>query len=382
VLKVTGPINNSGFLLTIAGAGSTTLTGVLSGTGGLSMQGTGTLTLSAANAYSGGTTIVSGAIAATADAALGAGGTTTTVDVGATLGLAGGYFYITAENLVLNGAGVNGAGALKSSQGINSFAGPISLQSDATITSTGNGPLTITGALANNGFTLTVKSGSTTTITGVISGTGRLVEDTGTLVLTANNTYTGITTIRGTVEVDGSQPGSAVTVSTGGVLAGTGTVGVIRANGGTVSPGPVGGIGILHAASANFSDGGILDIQVPAYGIPGVNYDQLQLTGSLTLGGTSTMILDVNGLTSAGMASSIVTFAAASGTFSTVTLINNTSNLAASLTYNTTSIDAVFTGPVSPLLDENLMGPRKTGAWSSLHAQAVADFFLEFSYSE
>ena len=143
--------------------------------------------------------------------------------------------------------------------------------------------------------------------------------DGGTLQLTSNNTYTGPTTVNGGVlQVDGSQTLSPVTVnanqSGGGaagsaVLSGTGTLGAITVtNGGAINPGdPATGVGILNAASLNLSGsgsptpkGGILQIEigVPLVGTPvaGVNYDQISLSGALTIDTTSTIQLDLNGL--------------------------------------------------------------------------------------
>jgi autotransporter-associated beta strand protein len=341
-LTLSGALNNGGSRLTVTGTGNATLSGVISGSGGLSKQGTGTLTVSAANTYTGSTTIASGTVVVTHDAGLGAAGGSTTVDAGATLALSGGFTYSSSESLFLNGTGVGGAGALENVSGSNSFAGPITLQSASTIASAAN-TLTLKGPIANGGFLLTVSGTGSTTLKGVVSGTGGLNQTQGTLTLSANNTYTGPTTTTGTLVVNGAQAGSAITVNAGGLLAGTGKVGAITANGGTVAPGPLSaGSGTLTAASANFSSGGTLLIHVPAYGTPGVNYDQLKLTGKLTLGGTSTLTLDVNGLSTKAKASGIAKYGSVLGKFKTVKLINNPKNLKVALTYGATNLDAVF----------------------------------------
>src|SRR2546425_292218 len=58
--------------VTVSNAGTTlTISGVISGAGGLTKSAAGTVVLSAANTYSGGTTINAGAIAIAADAGLG-----------------------------------------------------------------------------------------------------------------------------------------------------------------------------------------------------------------------------------------------------------------------------------------------------------------------
>lgn len=68
-----------------------TISGSISGTGGLRKMGTGTLVLGASNSYTGGTEVAGGTLRTTARGALGstAGGVATTIDATATLELAG-----------------------------------------------------------------------------------------------------------------------------------------------------------------------------------------------------------------------------------------------------------------------------------------------------
>src|ERR1700694_2178916 len=66
-------VNNGGFLLTITGAGNTSIGTIISGAGGLTTSGTGTLTLTGANTYSGGTTLSAGTLNVNNAKALGTG---------------------------------------------------------------------------------------------------------------------------------------------------------------------------------------------------------------------------------------------------------------------------------------------------------------------
>ena len=68
--------------------------------------------------------------------------------------------------------------------------------------------------------------GESLVLSGVISGTdGIATAGSGTVDLTANNTYTGATSVTaGTLLVDGTQSASAVTVGSGATLGGLGTV--------------------------------------------------------------------------------------------------------------------------------------------------------------
>ena len=250
-----------------------TLSGAIGGAGGLTKQGSGTLTLSALNSYADNTIIDAGTLIVAHDGALGAANSGTFVELGATLALSGGFTYATAEALSLNGTGVGGVGARENLSGNNTFAGSINLPAPGWIVCTA-GTLTLkgninTGNQLNGG--LTVAGAGNTTISGMIFGTAvaglTVAPGPGTLTLSAQNRYTGTTTVNGgTLVVNGSLPASGVIiVNAGATLAGTGSVGAVTVNGGTVAPGPIGGIGILTVSSADFSNGGNLLIQIQGY---------------------------------------------------------------------------------------------------------------------
>src|SRR5262249_29691800 len=114
----------------------------------------------------------------------------------------------------------------------------------------------------------------------------------GTLLLEADNVYTGATDVyEGLLLVNGAQPGSPVTVHDHGTLGGKGTVGILAAeSGGTVSPG-VSGPGLLTAASANLQATSAFAVELNGE-LPGVSYDQLAVNGAVSLDG-STLNLSV-----------------------------------------------------------------------------------------
>lgn len=141
-------------------------------------------------------------------------------------------------------------------------------------------------------------STETLVLGGVISGSNPLTSaGQGTLDLTADNTYTGDTTVNsGTLLVDGNQTTRAVTVNSGATLGGIGQVGSVSAAGGTISPGnPAPGIlidaGALSLASAtaptttNSTFSVVLDGTAPGSGSG--HYSQMQVAGAIALSGVT-----------------------------------------------------------------------------------------------
>src|SRR5205823_65029 len=114
-----------------------------------------------------------------------------------------------------------------------------------------------------------------------ISGSGSFTKaGSGTLTIAGDNTFNGTTFITaGTLLVNGSQPNSPISLS-GGILGGTGNVSVISASAGTVSPGA--SPGILTSSNVSFSSGMAFKVELNGT-TAGVNYDQLNVTGTVNL---------------------------------------------------------------------------------------------------
>ena len=135
---------------------------------GLIKTGTGTLTLSNTNTYSGSTTINAGTLVVTANGAMGpATATGIVVNTGGALAFTGGLHYTTAEPITISGSGPAGNGAIENISGTNTFAIPITLSGTAAIGSDA-GTMTLGGNISAGPNTLTVVGAGTTTINGNI----------------------------------------------------------------------------------------------------------------------------------------------------------------------------------------------------------------------
>ena len=238
---------------------STTISGEIDGAGGaLTKIGTGTLTLSGANTYTGATTVSDGVLRAGAANAL-AANSAHVVSGGATLDV----FGFDQSIVSLAGAGtVRNGGA-----------------SGATLTVGGGTSTTFSGGMEDGGAALALtKSGS------------------GTLTLSGANTYTGATAVNaGRLNVTGSLGNTAVTVANGATLGGSGTIAgaVSIQSGGTIAAGN--SPGTLTVGSLSLVAGSVLDYELgnPG-GVAGVDSDLIVATGDVTLAG-QLAITDVGG---------------------------------------------------------------------------------------
>jgi autotransporter-associated beta strand protein len=176
-------------------------------------------------------------------------------------------------------------------------------------------------------------------ITGVISGSSLTKTGAGTLTLSNTNTYTDGTTVSaGTLLVNsiiGSGTGTgAVTVNTGAVLGGTGTIQGNVTNSGTLAPGS--SAGTLHVGG-NFAQNASGNFQVELASL--ASYDKLIAGGTGTLAGTLTVSLTNGFVPQAGNTFEILTATGFGGsTFTTKNLPTLSGNLGWSVDYGATSV--------------------------------------------
>jgi fibronectin-binding autotransporter adhesin len=229
--------------LTLDSASATTQTyaGVISGTGGLVKAGDAGFiqVLTGTNLYIGGTTITSGTLQ------LGNGGTT-----GSILGkvVDNGTLAFNRSDAVTFGGVISGTGAVQQIgtgttilTGANTYNGGTTISAGTLQLGNGGATGSIVGNVTNNG-TLAFNRSDVVAFGGVISGTGAVQHlGTGTTILAADNTYTGVTTISaGTLQLgNAGTTGSIVgdvlnnsllafnrtdTFTLGGLISGTGAV--------------------------------------------------------------------------------------------------------------------------------------------------------------
>jgi autotransporter-associated beta strand protein len=289
---------------------SVTFSGAIdsSNTAGLTKTGTGTLTLSAANSYTGGTAINAGTLQVGDANALGTSGNITfsggtmsfsSSGAGADYGSriknsASAMVFDTngqsvtfgaIDNSNANGLTKNGSGTLTLS-GANTYTGATTVNA---------GTLTLSGGLSNS--SVTVNGGFLNqTSTGSIAGTGTTFTlTTGNATLAGTNTYTGATTVNGgTLSVLGSVASSATTVNNGATLTGNGTTGAITiASGASINPGV--GVGTINTGGVTLNGGGIYNWQLwNAGGSAGSGWDLISSTGALTIGAGSNFTINIS----------------------------------------------------------------------------------------
>jgi len=268
-----GYVTNTGATvktLTVNQAASGTFGGLITGNLAFTKTGAGNLTLMPIFVTGSGNAYVSGTNTFTGDTLISAGTLTLSTATGNTsLALAGSTF------------DSSGAGSL-------SF-GSMTAATFGSLKGAGNLVLenVSTAAVA---LTLGANGGSAT-YSGSLSGAGSVVKSgTGALTFTGNNTYAGSTTVSaGTLLVNGTQAGGSLTVDAGATLGGSGVIGGDVTVNGILSPGNSPGELTLASLVLGGSSTTLMQID----GITrGTQYDAVTLTGLTgpTYGGTLSLV--------------------------------------------------------------------------------------------
>ncbi len=328
--------------------------GLISGTGLVVKQGSGVLTLAGANNYSGGTQFDQGTINVGADGALGAA-TGSLTFAGGSLQFGSSFNLASTRAITLNAGGgtldtqsfttalaqgITGPGALTkigggtlTLTGANSYGGGTTIGAGTLQLGNGGTSGSITGNVVDNG-TLIFDRSDVVTYAGAISGSGSLIQaGSGTLVLTANDSQTGLTTVQqGTLRLNASLASDAL-VAPGATLSGDGLIGGSVDNSGTIAPGDGGNSGALTIAGNYDSAGGLLLVHtlVDAGG-PGNEF-------------TSRLLIDGN-----AMGSTVVRVIVQNGSIAQVTGNTNLSGISVIQVAGQSSLGSFSSGPYSVVL--------------------------------
>jgi outer membrane autotransporter protein len=250
-------------------------------------SGSGVLTLTGANSYSGGTTISAGTLQ------LGNGGTTgsitgNVIDNGI-------LAFNRSDVLTFNGV-ISGAGSVQQIgpgttilTGTNTYTGGTTISAGTLQLGNGGTTGSITGNVIDNGI-LAFNRSDSVTFNGVIGGQGALVKQGGgTLTLTGMSTeFTGPTTVdEGSLIVDGSIASTQTLVSPGALLGGHGFLGGDLVSSGIVSPGNSPG---TLTVSGNYTQNANGTLRIEIAGLAPGQHDLLAIGGHANLAGTLQLI--------------------------------------------------------------------------------------------
>ena len=275
-----------------AGAAYTaTIASTIAGTGGIDKTDLGTLVLTGANSYTGGTWISGGTLAVSSDGALGAasGGLTFagaglradgafTSTRAIAVDAAGGTIDTQANVVTLSGS-LTGSGALaKAGSGTLNFSGDGSAYT-GTLTNRA-GTLAIDGNLGGN----VVSQGAALTLNGTVSGDVTVGAGAATIGTAGRVGGDLFATGSAAVRLDGAVTGNADIASVAR-LSGIGSIGGDLTLAGTVAPGnSVGTISV--GGNATFAAGSVFDLELDADG----SGDRLSVAGTTTIAGGTVRI--------------------------------------------------------------------------------------------
>lgn len=208
-------------------------------------------------------------------------------------------------------------------------------------------------------------SSTTATVSSVIAGTGGIDKrGAGTLTLSGDNTYTGVTAVSaGTLLVNGdSSATSNVTVASGAKLGGTGEVSAVTIGAGGALIDPASLEGTFTMASLTMTSTSLIEVTL---GAPGNTASLFDVTGNLTLAGTLTI---TQGTGFAAGTYSLFDFGGTLAGLSSVQF-NTVTGFSFALQENTSQVNLVVTasgpGPDPEPTPDTLFWKGGAGTWTA-----------------
>ena len=336
-LNGTGSIQ-SGITQNASGSGAVTINVPLTGGSTLTKSGAGTLTLSALNPYTGATAINAGTLSLTGTLS---GTAITTSGTGILSQTAAGV--ITGPSSLAVGAGTS------TLAGANTYTGSTTIS---------GGTLSLTGSLSGTAITTSLTGTLSQTGTGTITGASSLIlafASTGTSILAGANTYTGLTDIRGgTLSLTGSLSGTVISTLGTGILSQTVTGSITGASSLSLSGTGTSVLAGVNTYTGTTSIGGTLSLSGSINGSVGVA--TISTLGSAVLLETATGSITGNrAIFFGGTGTSVL---AGVNTYTGPTSIDGSATLSLSGSLSGTQISTTSTGILSETATGTITGNR------------------------
>ncbi len=299
---------NAGIINVTNAAANINILSVVSGTGGFNKTGSGTLTLSAANTYTGTTTLAQGTLAYGADNAL--SGDTINISAGATLNMGTFSQSINGVSSFTNNGTVTGSGLLsvRGSSGFSNVTnnGNLSLGSltygspspgsSASLSNQGTLIVNALNSLSNsNSSTLNNSAGATLSVSSLsLQGS---IDNSGAMTI-GGGSVAAITQTAGTLTVNGALSGFGNFAINGGTMALGGTLSVtlngrqLNLNGGTLAPVTAGNavtVSLSNGASFIDNSGTITASAVNLTGSPVLGFGNTPAAGTFVFQNSGTL---------------------------------------------------------------------------------------------